>query len=93
MAIQIELPPALEALTNGVCKVAVEGDDVRSALDALERRFPGTKSMVCDVSGNVRRFIHIYANASDIRFLDNLETRLGDGAELRIAPAAGRGLF
>ena len=93
MAIQIKIPASLRKFVANQETVAVDGGDVRQALDALEAKHPGIKSKLCDDSGNVRRFINIYANSEDIRFLDNLDTRLAEGAELQIVPAIAGGWY
>ena len=69
MPIQIKIPASLRKFVSNQDTVSVDGGDVRQALDALESKHPGIKSKLCDDSGNVRRFINIYANSEDIRFL------------------------
>jgi len=93
MSVQIKIPASLRKFVANQDTVSVDGGDVRQALDALESAHPGIKSKLCDDSGNVRRFINIYANSEDIRFLENLETRLADGAELQIVPAIAGGWY
>jgi len=93
MSVQIKIPASLRKFVANQDTVAVDGVDVRQALDALESKHPGIKSKLCDDTGNVRRFINIYANSEDIRFLENLETRLAEGAELQIVPAIAGGWY
>jgi molybdopterin converting factor small subunit len=93
MAINIKIPASLRKFAANNDTVSVEGANVRSALDQLEAQHPGIKAKLCDDQGNVRRFINIYANSEDIRFLDNLETKLVDGAELQIVPAIAGGWY
>lgn len=93
MAVQIKIPASLRKFVGGNDVVAVEGANVREVLDQLDSGHPGIKAKLCDDSGNVRRFINIYANSEDIRFLDNLDTALGDGAEVQIVPAIAGGWF
>lgn len=93
MAVQIKIPASLRKFVANQDTVAVDAVNVREALDALESAHPGIKSKLCDDSGNVRRFINIYANAEDIRFLDNLDTRLADNAELQVVPAIAGGWY
>lgn len=86
MTIHLELPDSLIPTEP----LALSGENsVRAALDALDARFPGVKARICDVGGNVRRTLRIFADGADIRFLDNLETRLSDGARLTIVPLGG----
>ena len=91
MAVQIKIPTALRKFAEGNESVSVSSSDVRGALDALEAAHPGIKAKICDADGNLRRFINVYANQEDIRFLDNLDTALTDGAELQIVPAIAGG--
>ncbi|MFT7580039.1 MAG: molybdopterin/thiamine biosynthesis adenylyltransferase [Myxococcota bacterium] len=91
MAIQIKIPASLRKFVGGTDTVDVEAVNVRDALDGLETAHPGIKAKLCDDNGNVRRFINIYANSEDIRFLDNLDTTLGEGAEVQIVPAIAGG--
>lgn len=93
MAVQIKIPASLRKFVGGNDVVAVEGANVREALDQLDSSHPGIKAKLCDDSGNVRRFINIYANSEDIRFLDNLDTALSDDAEVQIVPAIAGGWF
>ncbi len=91
MAVNIKIPASLRKFVGGKDTVAVEGENVREALDGLETAHPGIKAKLCDDNGNVRRFINIYANAEDIRFLENLDTSLAEGAEVQIVPAIAGG--
>ena len=89
--VHIKIPASLRKFCGGNETVSVEGDDVRQALDSLEAAHGGIKAKLCDADGNVRRFINIYADQEDIRFLDNLDTPLSDGSELQIVPAIAGG--
>ncbi|MFO0744076.1 MAG: MoaD/ThiS family protein [Myxococcota bacterium] len=91
MAVHIKIPASLRKFVQNSDSVDVDGVNVREALDALESKHPGIKAKLCDGEGNVRRFINIYANSEDIRFLENLDTRLVEGAELQIVPAIAGG--
>lgn len=84
MTVHVDLPEGLAQARL----VLDDVDNVRAALDALEVTLPGLKAMLCDVDGNVRRSLRIFADGADIRFLDNLETPLGDGTSLRIAQSS-----
>ncbi|MCS6798856.1 MAG: MoaD/ThiS family protein [Myxococcota bacterium] len=92
MPITVRIPTPLRTLTGGQDEVQASGRTVAEVLDDLEARFPGIKARLCDERG-VRRFVNIYANEEDIRFLDNLQTELRDGDSLSIVPAiaGGRG--
>lgn len=91
MEITIRIPTALRKFVDGQEAVTVEGRNVAEALDQLESRHPGIKAKICDDEGNLRRFINVYADQEDIRFLDNLRTELQQGSELQILPAIAGG--
>ena len=64
---------------------------IRDFIDILEARFPGIKARILDESGEIRRFLCIYVNSEDIRFLDGLDTLIEDGDELSLVPAVAGG--
>jgi molybdopterin converting factor small subunit len=71
--------------------VSLEAGSVTALVEALEERYPGIKARLCDDSGKLRRFLNIYVNSEDIRFLDNETTALSDGDEVSIVPAVAGG--
>jgi molybdopterin synthase sulfur carrier subunit len=91
MSIQVRIPTPLRRFTGGAEEVGVSGTTVGHVVDDLERQFPGIKERLCDGDGRVRRFVNIYLNGDDIRFLNNLETDVKDGDELSIVPAIAGG--
>jgi sulfur-carrier protein len=91
MSLQIIIPTPLRRITANLDTVEIEAETINEAIDRLDARFPGFRSRVCDDSGELRRFINIYVNGEDVRFLDNLATRIPDGAELSIVPAIAGG--
>lgn len=90
MSIQVRIPTPLRTLTDGQETVTMEGATVGALIDNLEAAHPGIKAKLCDDKG-VRRFVNIFANDEDIRFLDNLETSLNDGDTVTIVPAIAGG--
>jgi molybdopterin synthase sulfur carrier subunit len=90
MPITVRIPTPLRTLTGGADEVAIEGGTVGELLDNLEKKHPGLKERLCDEKG-VRRFVNIYANEEDIRFLDNLATKLKEGDSVSIVPAIAGG--
>jgi molybdopterin synthase sulfur carrier subunit len=90
MAITVRIPTPLRTLTAGADEVPVTGATVREVLDNLEKKHPGLKERLLDDKG-VRRFVNIYANEEDIRFLDNLDTSLKEGDSVSIVPAIAGG--
>jgi sulfur-carrier protein len=91
MSIIVKVPTQLRTLTNGAGEVPAAGDDVGSLIKDLDSRHPGFGDRLLDDSGNLRRFVNIYVNEEDVRFLDGLGTPLPDGAQVSIIPAVAGG--
>jgi MoaD family protein len=91
MAIQVLIPTPLQKFTNQESQVALEASTVDQLLQAMEGRYPGILGRLCDESGKLRRFLNVYVNSEDIRFLDNQATPLKDGDEVSIVPAVAGG--
>lgn len=90
MAITVRIPTPLRTLTAGKDEVGAAGTTVRDVIEDLERNYPGLKERLCDDKG-VRRFVNIYANEEDIRFLDGLDTKIKDGDSISVVPAIAGG--
>ena len=90
MGVKVRIPTPLQKLSNGKSEVECSAKDITGLIDALEREYPGMKERLCDEKG-VRRFVNIYANEEDIRFLQNQNTTLKDGDEISIIPAIAGG--
>ena len=91
MSLRIIIPTPLRRLTGDADTVEVEAGTVQEIIDRLEGRYAGIRARLCDDGGQLRRFINIYVNGEDVRFLDNLATRVPDGAEVSIVPAIAGG--
>jgi molybdopterin synthase sulfur carrier subunit len=91
MPVRVLIPTPLQRLTDNQAEVVVEGSDVREVIGDLEAKFPGVKARLCDESGALRRFVNIYVNEEDIRFLKGEATALKDGDEMSIVPAIAGG--
>jgi molybdopterin synthase sulfur carrier subunit len=87
----VRIPTPLRKLTNGKEEVAAAGQTVAELITDLERQYPGLRERLCDDKGQLRRFVNIFANDEDIRFLQNLDTPVKDGDELSIVPAIAGG--
>jgi molybdopterin synthase sulfur carrier subunit len=87
----IRIPTPLRKLTNGKEEVSATGGTIGALLANLEIQFPGIKERICDDTGQIRRFVNIFANDEDIRFLQNLETPVKDSDEVSIVPAIAGG--
>lgn len=94
MSIKVIVPTPLRSLTGGSGAVEAEGRTLEEVLNDLESRYPGFKARICDETGQIRRFINVFVDKEDIRFLEGLETKVSDGAEISILPAiAGGGVL
>ncbi|TVS06627.1 MAG: MoaD/ThiS family protein [Cyanobium sp. PLM2.Bin73] len=91
MAVQVLIPTPLQKFTNNEASVELEAASVAALVEAMEGKFPGIRARLCDDSGKLRRFLNIYVNSEDIRFLDNESTSLSDGDEVSIVPAVAGG--
>ena len=91
MPTNIRIPTPLRRLTNEQEIVQAEGDNVQALLDNLDVKFPGLKERICDETGKVRRFVNVYLNDEDIRFLQENETVVKAGDEISIVPAIAGG--
>ena len=91
MSLKVLIPTPLRKLTADTDLVEVDAKNVREIIEQLEKRYPGFQARVCDESGELRRFINVYVDGEDVRFLDNLSTRVSDGVEVSIVPAIAGG--
>ena len=92
MSVQVRIPTPLRRFTGGAEEVAAAGSTIGHVVNDLEKKHPGIKERLCDEEGRVRRFVNIYVNGDDIRFLNNLETAVKDGDEVSIVPAIAGGM-
>ena len=91
MAKKVRIPTPLRKLTNNEEVIEVDAATVGGAIDELQSKFPGFRERLLDEAGEVRRFVNVYVNEEDIRFLANKETALKDGDEISIIPAIAGG--
>jgi molybdopterin synthase sulfur carrier subunit len=91
MALSVKIPTPLRSLTNDVDRVTSEGDTVAALVESLESAYPGMKERLCEESGELRRFVNIYVNGEDVRFLDGIATALSENDEISIVPAVAGG--
>ena len=87
----VRIPTPLRKLTDGKEEVAASGSTVGEVLENLDKAHPGIRARLCDDSGAVRKFVNIFANDEDIRFLQNLDTPVKDSDEISIVPAIAGG--
>jgi sulfur-carrier protein len=91
MTVKVRIPTPLRKLTGGADEVSAEGANVGELIDNLEAAHTGLKARLCDDTGEIRRFVNVYVNDEDVRFLDGRNTALKDGDEVSIVPAIAGG--
>jgi molybdopterin synthase sulfur carrier subunit len=87
----VRIPTPLRKLTNNEEVVEVTAATIGEAITELQSRYPGIQERLLDEKGELRRFINVYLNEEDVRFLDNQKTSLKDGDEVSIIPAIAGG--
>jgi molybdopterin synthase sulfur carrier subunit len=91
MAISVHIPTPLRKLTGNKSEVEAEASTVGELVDALESAHAGIKEKLLDEGGDIRRYVNMYVNDEDIRFLDGKDTSLKDGDSVSIVPAIAGG--
>jgi sulfur-carrier protein len=91
MTKKVRIPSPLRKLTNNEELVDIGAATVGAAIAELQSRYPGIKERLVDENGAIRRFVNVYVNEEDIRFLQNQDTALKDGDEISIIPAIAGG--
>ncbi len=91
MSVNVRIPTPLRKLTGGADEVSVEAATIGDMIDGLEAAHVGIKERLCDDNGEIRRFVNVYVNDEDVRFLDGRGTALKDGDEVSIVPAIAGG--
>jgi molybdopterin synthase sulfur carrier subunit len=91
MTVKVRIPTPLRKLTGGADEVSAEGANVGELIDNLEAAHTGLKARLCDDAGEIRRFVNVYVNDEDVRFLDGRNTAMKDGDEVSIVPAIAGG--
>ena len=91
MAVEVRIPTILRKYTDGSKTVEADGDTVRDLLGDLDRRHPGLGGQLLDEHGSLHRFVNLYVNDEDVRFLGALDAKLGEGDVVAILPAVAGG--
>jgi sulfur-carrier protein len=87
----VRIPTPLRKLTNELEVVEAGGSNIGEVIASLDKAFPGLKERICDDEGNVRRFVNIFVNDEDIRFLEENKTEVKPTDEISIVPAIAGG--
>lgn len=93
MSVTVRIPTPLRKLTQNKPEVEVSGNTIELLIDNLDANYPGIKERIYDESDNIRRFVNIYLNDEDIRFLEGKSTAVNDGDEVSIIPAIAGGIL
>ena len=88
---KVRIPTPLRKFTGGAEEVTANGATVAAVVADLDKNHPGLRDKICDDRGQVRRFVNIYVNGDDIRFLEHLDSAVKDGDEVSIVPAIAGG--
>ncbi|MBI2094856.1 MAG: MoaD/ThiS family protein [Candidatus Omnitrophica bacterium] len=91
MPVKVRIPTPLQKLTANQSEVHCEASSINAMLAELEKQHPGIKERICDNEGKLRRFVNIYVNEEDIRFLQGQDTPLKPGDDISIIPAIAGG--
>jgi sulfur-carrier protein len=91
MAVTVRIPQPLRNLTGNQSTVEASGTSLADCITSLESSFPGVRERIMDEGGELRRFVNIYVNGDDVRFIKGLQTELQDGDEVSIVPAVAGG--
>ena len=91
MSVKVRIPTPLRKLTNEEAEVTADGANIAEVVASLDARFPGFKDRLCDSDGTLRRFVNVYVGEEDIRFLDGMQTPVGDEQVVSIIPAVAGG--
>ena len=91
MSATVRIPTILRTYTGGEGEVAVGGSTLRESIADLDLQFPGIAARVLDDAGALRRFVNVYVNDDDVRFLEGLDTSIEAGAQISIIPAVAGG--
>jgi sulfur-carrier protein len=91
MGIRVRVPTPLRRFTGGKDEITAQGASVRAVIDDLEQHHPGLRERLLDDSGELRRFVNVYLNGDDIRFLEQLNSKVKDGDDISIVPAIAGG--
>jgi len=91
MSVSVRIPTPLRKLTLEKEVVSADGGTLLACIDGLDEQYPGLKERLCDEAGQLRRFVNVYVNGEDVRFLQGLDTALNAGDEVSIVPAVAGG--
>ena len=90
MAIEVSLPTIMRPLANNLRRVEAHGENLAAAIESLDANYPGLKAKIVE-DGQIRRYVNVYINDEDVRFLNGLNSALSDGDRVDVLPAVAGG--
>jgi molybdopterin converting factor small subunit len=91
VSVTVRLPTIMRSNAGGQSEISAEGATIGEVIDDVVRQFPGTASHLRAPDGGVHRFVNVYLNDEDVRYLGKLETKVGEGDTVSIVPAVAGG--
>lgn len=91
MAVTVRIPTTLRPSTGGVAELKVDADTVNEVFAAIEAQYPGFGANILDENGGLRRFVNVFVDDEDVRFLDGIATTVPDGTTVAVVPAVAGG--
>ncbi len=91
MEVEVRLPTVLRPHANGAALVKVDAANIGEALSELSSKYPGMSGQLLTQSGELHKFVNVYLNDDDVRYLEKLDTKLNDGDVISILPAVAGG--
>ena len=91
MSVSVRIPTILRTYTNGDSEVSADGSTLAEVIENLDAAYPGIKGRILDEQGAIRRFVNVYVGNDDVRFLDALDTKTPEGAQISVIPAVAGG--
>ena len=91
MSVEVKIPTVLRKHTNNEAAVQASGSTIRELIEDIASKYPEFREKVVGEDGNLHRFINVYANDEDVRYLDGMDTKVADGDTVAILPAVAGG--
>jgi sulfur-carrier protein len=91
MSVEVKIPTVLRKHTDGQATVPAAGGTLRELIDDIAQRFPEFRDQVVSDDGDLHRFINVYVNDEDVRYLESMDTKISDGDTVAILPAVAGG--
>jgi sulfur-carrier protein len=91
VSVSVRIPTILRTYTGGESEVSASGATLAEVLEDLDSNYAGIKGRILDESGSLRRFVNVYVDNDDVRFLDHLDTATPDGTQVSVIPAVAGG--